>query len=125
MLLTITREFLRAHPNYIFVFGDNLERRGTGGAAALRDEPNTYGFITKKTPTHDDAAYFTPEEYIELFNCEYGKLAVAIDYNGNKNTKYFISKIGSGLANKFGIFEQVIHPRILDLDVYPNTVLLW
>jgi hypothetical protein len=125
MLLKITREFLRAHPNYIFVFGDNLLRRGTGGAAALRDVPNTYGFITKKTPTHDDAAYFTPEEYADVFKEEYGKLAVAIDYNGDTNTKYFISKLGSGLANKFGIFEQVINPRILDLDKYPNVTLLW
>ncbi|MCK5616434.1 hypothetical protein KAR91_81985, partial [Candidatus Pacearchaeota archaeon] len=119
------REFLRARPNYIFVFGDNLERRGTGGAAALRDEPNTYGFITKKTPTHDSAAYFTPEEYAEIFKHEYAKLSMAIQYNGDENTKYLISKVGSELANKFGIFEEVIHPRILDLDRHPNAIFLW
>lgn len=121
-MLKITRAFLRAHPNYVFVFGDNLVRRGTGGAAALRDEPNTHGFITKKTPAHDDAAYFTPEEYAEIFKEEYAKLSMAIRYTTNK---YLISKVGSELANKFGIFEEVIHPRILDLDKHPNAIFLW
>jgi len=52
----MTKEYLRAHPEVIFVFGDNLIHRGKGGAAKLRDEPNTYGFITKKYPNNIDSS---------------------------------------------------------------------
>ena len=48
MCIHITQKYLREHSNEIFVFGDNILRKGHGGAAALRNEPNTYGFITKK-----------------------------------------------------------------------------
>jgi hypothetical protein len=51
--VTIAREYLRSHPDHVFVFGDNLLGRGLGGAAALRREPNTFGFITKKRPDND------------------------------------------------------------------------
>lgn len=44
----VTKQFLDNNPNAIFVFGDNLLRVGYGGAAILRDHPQTYGFITKK-----------------------------------------------------------------------------
>ena len=47
----ITREYVRANPDKIFLFGDNLEQRGLGGqAAAMRGEPNAVGIPTKKRP---------------------------------------------------------------------------
>jgi hypothetical protein len=39
-------ELLRAHPNVLFVFGDNGDRKGYGGQACIRDEPNTVGIAT-------------------------------------------------------------------------------
>lgn len=57
----VDEEFLNSNPNAIFVFGDNLIRRGTGGAAKLRHHPQTYGFVTKKLPNNNDASFFTPE----------------------------------------------------------------
>ena len=62
----IDRDYLRNNPDDIFVFGDNYQRQGHGGAAALRDEPNTYGFITKVAPTHRDEDYFRPAEYVQV-----------------------------------------------------------
>lgn len=44
----VTKEFLDQNPNAVFIFGDNRRRLGYGGAASLRDHPQTYGFITKK-----------------------------------------------------------------------------
>lgn len=48
----ITREMLRAEPETLFVFGDNLQRRGLGGQAReMRGEPNAVGIPTKRAPS--------------------------------------------------------------------------
>jgi len=47
----ITREFVRANPSVLFVFGDNLARVGFGGQAReCRGEPNAVGLPTKRSP---------------------------------------------------------------------------
>lgn len=122
-MTNISKEFLNDHPEVIFVFGDNLTRRGKGGAAALRDCPNTYGFITKKYPSNNDDAFFTPEEYEPVFNKEMEKLEEFIQNNQDKYI--YISKIGSGLANKYNIFETVIYEGISTLEKYDNVVFLF
>lgn len=122
--MNITREFLMQNTNVIFVFGDNLKRVGTGGAAALRDLPNTYGFITKKEPSFNDAAYYRPEEYIKVYQREIDQLKAIIRTSPGKI--WYISKLGSGLANKYHIWEEVISKRIKsDLKDYVNIVYLW
>ena len=56
----ITREMLRAEPEKLFVFGDNLQRRGFGGQAKeMRGEPNAIGIPTKRHPTMKEGAFFT------------------------------------------------------------------
>ncbi len=60
----ITRAFVREHRDRIFLFGDNLARRGFGGqAAAMRGEPNVVGIPTKKCPTNSGTAFFTDAEF--------------------------------------------------------------
>lgn len=60
----ITRSFVRSHRDRIFLFGDNLTRRGFGGqAAAMRGEPNAVGIPTKKLPSNCEAAFFNDEEF--------------------------------------------------------------
>ena len=62
----ITREYVQAHPEFLFLFGDNLQQQGYGGQAkAMRGEPNAVGIPTKKKPTMDDDAFFTDEELEE------------------------------------------------------------
>ena len=120
----ITKKYLRDNPNHIFVFGDNLDRKGKGGAAILRDEPNTYGFITKKKPTTSLNDYFTPDEYKSIYKSEMKNLKNKIIKNSDK--LYLISKIGAGLANKFGIFEKIIKLNIKnDLKGIKNIKFLW
>lgn len=54
----ITRAMVRAEPQTLFVFGDNLQRRGLGGQAAeMRGEPNGVGLPTKREPSTLPRAY--------------------------------------------------------------------
>lgn len=58
----IDNEDLRRNRNVLYVFGDNLARKGLGGQAkAMRGEPNAVGVATKRFPHHDEDAYYTEE----------------------------------------------------------------
>ena len=54
-----------AHPYRVFIFGDNCQKRGTGGQACIRysSVKNAYGIPTKKLPTMNEDAFFTDDEY--------------------------------------------------------------
>jgi hypothetical protein len=120
----ITRKHLKENPNHIFVFGDNLLRKGKGGAAVLRDEPNTYGFITKKYPNNNDESFYHPEEYFDVYQKQIDALRSLMLVNTEK--VYLISKIGAGLANRYNIFEKIIEPNIRkDLEMFNNKRFLW
>lgn len=59
----ITREYVRVNRDKLFLFGDNLERRGLGGQAnAMRGEPNAIGIPTKKSPSYRADAFFSDDE---------------------------------------------------------------
>lgn len=118
----ITAEFLQKNPNIIFVFGDNLVRAGKGGAAKLRDEPNTYGFITKKYPNNKDASFFRPREYKIVFYREFLSLIKEIKKNPKKT--YIIPRLGFGLANRYNIYEKVIQPNLPKLKRLKNVIIL-
>lgn len=122
--LMIDEHYLKINPKHIFVFGDNLLRFGKGGAASLRDMPNTYGFITKKEPNNKISSFYQIDEYRPVFKDEYEKLDNKI--SSLPNYVFLISKLGAGLANKFCIFENVIEKPIIALAAkYKNTYLLW
>jgi hypothetical protein len=109
----MTAEFLLNNPNVIFVYGDNTIRAGTGGAAKHRYIENTHGFITKKLPQNSPEAFFKPDEYEEVYLLEIAKLKAAMLSNPTK--KYYVSQVGAGLANRYGIWEQVIKPTMKSL----------
>lgn len=121
----IDGKFLRENPKCIFVFGDNTKRYGRGGAARLRDYPNTWGFITKINPDFKDESFYTLDTYGSIFESEIKKLENLII--SNPNNTYLISKIGSGLANKYKIFENIILPGLKKLKNkgYKNVRFLW
>lgn len=54
-----TEEIVKANPNKLFVFGDNMLRYGKGGQAIIRDLPNTLGIATKREPGTNTNAYFS------------------------------------------------------------------
>lgn len=120
----ITGEFLDNNPDAYFIFGDNLERWGHGGAAALRDHPHAIGFITKKFPDNNDSSFYKPEEYSPIFFEELKKLKKIIKSKPTKT--FYISQLGAGLANKFFIWEKLIHHNLVkELGDFNNVVFCW
>ena len=121
--LIVSMKYLHENPNHVFVYGDNWLRQGKAGAAVLRDEPNTYGFITKKRPSGNNDAFYHPDEYRVVFLQEMVKLVEKIESYPEKT--YLISQLGSGLANRYHIWEKVIQPGLEKLRRYPNVRLLY
>lgn len=92
---------VRAHPKWLFIFGDNDQRHGKGGQAVIRGEPNAYGIPTKKNPTLRPDSFYNDAEYEN--NLE--KIDNAIDFiRGDYTQKKFEKLVfpekglGTGLA---------------------------
>lgn len=96
-----TRAFIRAHPDWLFVFGDNFERKGLGGQAKeARGEPNAVGIITKRKPSNApdafledgdfsqwEAASFPDRERIELAIAQHRPVIWPLDGVGSGRAK--------------------------------------
>jgi len=122
--LKITQDFLDKNPSAYFIFGDNLERYGHGGAAQLRDHPHAIGFITKKFPDNKDESFYKPEEYSPIFFEELEKLKKIIQKRPDK--LFYISQLGGGLANRYKIWEKLIrHNIVRELDELNNVIFCW
>jgi hypothetical protein len=119
----VSTRYLRDNPDHIFVFGDNKIGRGKKGAAIHRDEPNAYGFVTKKYPNYKNESYYKPREYKDVFEKEMSKLMQRIEENPQQT--FLISRLGSGLANKYRIWEKVICEGLETLKKYPNVKFLY
>ena len=60
----IYRIDLRANPDVLYVFGDNVKRIGLGGQAGeMRGEPNAVGVATKWSPFMNESAFFNDVDY--------------------------------------------------------------
>ena len=66
---------VRANADCVFIFGDNLLRKGTAGQASIRNEPNAYGVPTKKYPSMTEESFFSDKEY----NDNIKEIQLAID----------------------------------------------
>jgi len=63
----IERADLRNNPDVMFLFGDNVERKGFGGqAAAMRGEPNALGVVTKWAPHNGSSAFFSDNRLFDI-----------------------------------------------------------
>ena len=97
----ITRDFVKSHPNWIFVFGDNELRRGFGGQAKeMRGEPNSLGIRTKKYPSDKYYAFWTDDSYDENIKMINSDLELLKNYLNVSNKTIVIPAdgIGSGKA---------------------------
>lgn len=62
-----TEALIKSHPDWIFVFGDNVRRKGFGGQArACRGHQNTLGVVTKWEPSFAPYAFFNDRDYEEI-----------------------------------------------------------
>lgn len=60
----VTRDFVRSHSDWFFVFGDNMQRKGLGGQAKeMRGEFNSIGIPTKWKPSDTDDSYFCNDDW--------------------------------------------------------------
>ena len=100
----ISRETVRSQPINVFVFGDNVQRRGTGGQAGeMRGEPNALGIVTKFDPGRgvysylSDAAY---EQWYPVFRSDIQALRVVL--HCGIEVVFPARGIGTGLADVAG-----------------------
>lgn len=62
VVAAFTEELARQHPDKVFVYGDNLARRGRAGQAVIRFEENAFGVPTKRSPRMDADAFFADRD---------------------------------------------------------------
>jgi hypothetical protein len=74
----ITRSDVKdSFPKTIFLYGDNMERKGLGGQAReMRGEPNAFGVPTKHYPTMGETAFFSDDMPKDILQ----EVKNAIDY---------------------------------------------
>lgn len=95
------RKYIQAHPDWLFIFGDNFARSGFGGQAAqARGEPNAIGIATKKFPNMSKNAFLTDMDYDVWFAHERINISNLMDYSKRGRTIIWpLDGIGTGLAN--------------------------
>lgn len=97
-----TRAEIRANPNTLYVFGDNVAQYGRGGQAAeCRGEPNAVGIPTKWSPSMDEESFFTDEALLKpvvlgRIGDEFRRLRAHLASGGN--VVWPADGVGTGLA---------------------------
>jgi len=93
----IYREDLKANPDVLYVFGDNVERIGLGGQAAeMRYEPNAVGVATKWSISK----CFSDDDYKEIVDIINEDMWPVNDHlEDNKIVVVPLDGIGTGLAD--------------------------
>ena len=115
----ITREAVRAHRDWLFVFGDNIERRGHGGqAAAMRGEPNSLGIATKRAPGMNEDDFFSDQsdEFAIVAN-DLAKLFA--EFKTGRTIIIPMNGIGSGFAQlktRSPLIHDMINKMLADLE---------
>ena len=95
-----TEEIVKANPNKLFVFGDNMLRYGKGGQAIIRDLPNTLGIATKRAPRTDEFAYFSDaDDEMDAMLQDIRKLWLISRCNVFTHIVFPTKGIGTGMAH--------------------------
>lgn len=122
-----TRDEIQSHRECLFVFGDNLQRVGTGGqAAACRNEPNAVGITTKRYPLYTEAAYLTDadlKEVAPIIDDEFTRLEVHLRRGGT--VIWPEDGVGTGLAKldtKAPLVRAYIDAKTADLFELAKTL---
>ena len=91
-----TSELLSENQEKIFVFGDNMARKGKGGQAIIRGCPNAFGVATKRYPSMNEDAFFSdqPDEFDVVMN----DLRQLYKLSKSHTVVFPVGGIGTGLA---------------------------
>ena len=71
------------NPKNLYVFGDNMIRKGKGGQAQIRTASNSFGIATKRLPSMKEESFFNDRlDELEIIENDLEALCiVADDYN--------------------------------------------
>lgn len=98
----IYRIDIKANPRALYIFGDNLDRKGMGGQAAeMRGEPNSFGIATKRSISHsypDDYFFDSQKDAFEIIDEEFSRLFKEIREKEYKAVVLPADGIGTGLS---------------------------
>lgn len=122
----ISRSMLVNEPDTLFVFGDNLLRKGRGGQAAeMRGEPNAVGVPTKKAPSNAASAFFTDEDFDEAVKTIESDLKQIADHlKAGGNVVWPRDGIGTGLAdlpNRAPKIWEYLEERRINLEAIASA----
>ena len=96
-----TKEQIQANRDIYYVFGDNEQRKGTGGQAKpCRGEPNCIGIRTKRAPNTHPSAYWTDETLesnIDMINEDFANVEGFLQEGFT--VIFPADGVGTGLAN--------------------------
>jgi len=127
----ITRADLQQHPDWLFCFGDNMQRRGLGGQAReMRGEPNAVGIPTKHSPDNGPDAFFCDDDLHFRRRDSHSQQppAAAIADSFARLVDHLLAGgvvvvpsagIGTGLAdlpNRAPVFHKLISDALKDLE---------
>ena len=96
----ITPGMMAKYPRSIFVFGDNVERRGRGGLAGVcRGRPNSLGVATKWRGGRRPEDFFSDDDFTACFKVicdDLAKVEEVLFYKGE--VIFPTAPLGSGLS---------------------------
>lgn len=97
----IKRQKLKQNPDVLYLFGDNLLRKGLGGQAKeMRGEENAIGILSKKYPSNQESSFYKDSDFdswLLEFNSDIEKVDFAL--KSGKYRALVIPQIGVGLAD--------------------------
>jgi len=100
----------KANRNKIYVFGDNVLRKGKAGQAIIRNCKNSFGVITKRYPNNKHDSYLKDNEFdLKLVMNDLTKLRYLM-YKGN-TIVFPRDGLGTGLA-QLGLHAPKIHIKM-------------
>lgn len=92
-----TPELLQKYPDYVWVYSDNLLRKGHAGQAIIRNEPNAFGLVTKRKPSTTPDSYMTGTDLdLSAIKEDFNLLHQAI--KAGRTVIFPASGLGTGLA---------------------------
>lgn len=98
----IYRKDIQANPDILYLFGDNLTRKGFGGQAAeMRGEPNSFGIATKRSISHnfpDDYFFDAQVDVKGIIDSEFDRLYAMLGALKYSAVVVPLDGIGTGLA---------------------------
>lgn len=122
----IRRYDLKARPEVLFVFGDNLARLGYGGQAKeMRDEPNAVGVPTKRWPSWDEDAFYAGDAEpgaVQAIDAAFAKLEAHLIAGGT--VVFPADGIGTGraqLRERAPLLMALIHERVKRCQAIERT----